>query len=137
MDRRSAADDHGSARCEAPLLDPGALPIERDVMSVEPSQHAGPSDGYTVVSPPPHPQFKALFHLTPVSTRASANLLRFDPEVRHGKRAVVSQVSDVEIRENGTGPFDGLRCGREHGQNVAPLIHRRLVVLVRHTLFRP
>jgi hypothetical protein len=65
------------------------------------------------------------------------NLLRVSPEVRHGERAVVSQVLDVEISENGTGPFDGLRCGCEHGQNVVPLTHRRLVVLVRHALFRP
>jgi ADP-ribose pyrophosphatase YjhB (NUDIX family) len=58
-------------------------------------------------------------------------------EVRHGERAVVSQVLHVELREDGTGPFDRLRCGREHGQNVVPLTHRRLVVLVRHALFRP
>jgi hypothetical protein len=81
--------------------------------------------------------FKALFHLTPASTRASANLLRSSLEVRHSERAVVSQVSDVEIRENRAGPFDGLRCRREHGQNVVPLTHRRLVVLVRHALLGP
>jgi hypothetical protein len=64
-------------------------------------------------------------------------LIRFSPEVRHGERAVVSQMSDVEIRENGPSSLHGLIRGREHGQNVVPLIHHSLVVQVRHALFRP
>src|SRR5215211_2879481 len=52
-------------------------------------------------------------------------------------RPVVPHVPGAEAGEDAMAPFNGIRCGREHGQNTVSLAHCRLVVLIRHALLRP